>query len=355
MSFSVEKNNTKPFLRVCESEYDYSCGYYSQNCWVDDDRLVLVKSKRNINSDFKELEYVLIDVINKTEKFLVRVTRSLNSGDSNNVVYGNLLYYVSDDHILCSINVDTLEKKEIFECDTPIAFPHMTADGRYINWYGKESNKDFQTCMRIDLKTGEVIKMLEKGFLPPFKVANHFMLCPTNPDMLFFSHEGDATYITNRLWICELGKEPYNLAKQRLDENGNLMDCFGHESWSADGKGVYFVKYLCSPEPPHGIGYVDIETRQSKMMFTGNYYWHVCAAPNGKYLAADLQPVDEEGLISGVCLIDIEKNTEKILVTVRNNKKHPGHPHPQFNPSCNKICFHDIIDEDTVSVGIINI
>ncbi|MBP9989580.1 MAG: hypothetical protein KBT46_08815, partial [Ruminococcus sp.] len=211
---------------------------------------------------------------------------------------------------------------------------------------------------RIDLKSGEVIKMVEKGSLSPFKSATHFMLCPTNPDIVFFAHEGDTTYITNRLLIAQKGEEPYNVAPQRLDENGNLIDCFGHESWAPDGKGLYFVKYSCSPEPPCGVGYVDLKSRNPEILYSKHKYWHVCAAPNGKYLAADLAPEEsnEDGVEkSGICLINLENNTEKIIAHVKNHKHHPGHPHPQFNPSCTRVCFHDVIDKDAVSVGITDI
>ena len=64
--------------------------------------------------------------------------------------------------------------------------------------------------------------------------------------------------------------------------------------------------------------------------------------------------LDENDMgVSGVCLIDLEKKTETKLATVHNMRSHPGHPHPQFNPSCNKICFHDAVDKETLSVGII--
>lgn len=357
MSFSIERNNLNEFLRIYKRGYDSSFGYYTQNCWVDDDRLVISNYKKNNKGQITHKDFILIDILNKTEKHLITVNVS-PTADSNSVVYGKTLFYVRENYYLCSINVDTLERKEIYKGDIPIVFPHITADGRFINWYDKESDKDFQTCMRIDLETGEVIKMLEKGFLPPFKIANHFMICPTNPDVIFFSHEGDTTYITNRLWIFENEKGAYNLAKQRLDDNGNLIDCFGHESWAADGKGLYFVKYACSPEPPCGIGYVDLESKEVKILYSKYKYWHVCAAPNGKYLAADLGPndFDENNMsFSSVCLIDLEKNTEEIIVDVHNNRSHPGHPHPQFNPSGTRICFNDVIDDGTLTVGVVDI
>ena len=278
----------------------------------------------------------------------------------SHLVYGNTLYYVENRKALCSINVDSLEHKKIYENGDYIVAPHITADGRYLNWFNMDDDldKEVSTCWRIDLKTGEVIKMFKKGFMPPYKTANHMMICPTNPDLIFFSHEGATTYIANRLWLAPLGKEPYNIAKQRLDENGNLIDCFGHESWAADGKGIYFVKYFVSPSKPTGIGYVDLESREPRTLYTKYKYWHVCAAPNGKYLAADLGPndLDENDMgDSGICLIDTQNNTEEIIAKVKNTRSHPGHPHPQFSLSSNKICYHNAVDTDTLAVDIIKI
>lgn len=358
MGFSIQKTNIKDYLLFTEQNSFYSCGYYSQNCWVDDNRLVLSRTKKSSDKESSVTDFILVDLNDKTEKVLLSYEGASNTA---HVVFKNTLYYVEDAMLLCSLDVDTLERKEIYRAkDEPIRFPHMTADGRYMNWFyeGNSAQKDIWTCYRIDLETGEIVKMVEKAFLPPFKVANHFMICPTNPDIMFFAHEGDTTYITNRLWIAEKGKEPYNIAKQRLDNNGNLIDCFGHESWAADGKGLYFVKYACSPEPPWGVGYVDLQSREARILYTKYKCWHVCAAPNGRYLAADLAPekTDVDGVEqTGICLIDMKNNTEIIIANVNNHKKHPGHPHPQFNPSCKRICFHHAIDMDTLAVGIIDI
>ncbi len=360
MSFSVEKNDKKDILRIHQEGHIYTFGYYSTNVWMDDNKLILKKAKTN-KADEKifESEFVLIDINEKTEKVLHK--QIYKEGRTilpytDFTVFDKNLYFSDDDNVLWSLNIDTLEKKAIFKDDYRYLLFHITKDGRYINWQSQRENK-LDTCMRLDLHNNEVIKAFEKQFAPPFICADHMMICPTNPELFFFAHEGDTQYITNRLWIAEIGKEPYNIAKQRLDENGNLIDCFGHESWSADGKGIYFVKYACSPEPPRGIGYVDLETKEHQILYSKYNYWHVNASHNGKYLAADLLPEIkyENGLEkSAVCLIDMENNTETIIADV-HSMKHPAHPHPQFNPSCARICFHDVMDNGDLSVGIVEI
>lgn len=359
MELISTKSGNREGFRIFEKGYNYSCGYYSECCWAGDDRLVLSRNKNMPEADSNgKTDLVLIDLKNKSEKVLYQ-----EEGDFlnyNHLVYGNVLYYVENKKTLCSINVDTLQRKEIYKSTGYIVAPHITADGRYINWSDEDYDpeREIWTCLRIDIKTGEIVKMFEKGFMPPYKTANHMMICPTNPDLIFFSHEGVTTYVGNRLWLAPFGKEPYCIAKQRFDENSNLIDCFGHESWASDGKGVYFVKYDVSPSKPTGIGYVDLKSKEPKLLFTKHKYWHVCAAPNGKYLAADLGPndLDENDMAdSGVCLIDMGNNTEEIISNAKHARSHPGHPHPQFNPSCTKICFNNAIDKDTLAVDVINI
>lgn len=349
------KSESEKLVRISQPGYIYSCGYYTQNCWVDDDRLILSRRQgKHCVESVNKAELILVDLKQKTETILY----SEQGKGISHIVKGNMLYFVENGNTLCSLNVDTCERKTIFVCETEIVQPHITSDGRYISWFDTEGKTPEQTCRRIDLDTGNVEIMIKIGFLPPFKVANHFMICPTDPDKVFFAHEGDTTYISNRLWMLRKGKVPYNFAKQRLDHNGNLIDCFGHECWAPDGKGVYFVKYDISPSKPTGIGYVDLSSRMPKILYSKYKYWHVCAAPNGKYLAADIGPndLDENDLgNSGVCLIDIDKNSEKIVAKVKNTRSHPGHPHPQFNPSCSRICFNNAIDRDTLSVEIIDI
>ena len=193
--------------------------------------------------------------------------------------------------------------------------------------------------------------MFTKKFAPPFTVSNHMMLSPTDPDTIFFSHEGVTFYVSNRLWIAKLGEEPRNIAKQKLNADGDLGDCFGHECWAADGKGLYFVKYPCSPEPPRGLCYVDLATNEVKMLFSKFPYWHVSADNGGRYLAADTQSGDR----SWVCLADMKTGEEIQLADCRINWVHPCHPHPHFNTNDTKLAFHELVDAGQVVVGIMDV
>ena len=167
------------------------------------------------------------------------------------------------------------------------------------------------------------------------------MINPFDPEQVFFAHEGNTFYVSNRLWLFDTQSGMHCIAKQRLDEEGNLGDCFGHECWAADGQGLYFVKYACSPLPPRGICYVSITGEQTDVLYGKYPYWHVSAAPNGRHLAADTQ----SGTFSGVCLIDTETGRECMPIQARTTWSHPCHPHPSFSPDSRTVGFQDLDSE----------
>ena len=288
---------------------------------------------------------VLVDLNAQTETVL-------QGPDSNNyVVHGTKLYYMIDSSVLYCMDVDSGETREICR-GKRMSFPHMTADGKFLNWHQTGTDEEPDTGIRVNVETGETVTMFSKRFAPPFPVSNHMMICPTDPDLLFFSHEGITFYVSNRLWLAPLGKAPFNIAKQYLNTDGDLGDCFGHECWAADGKGLYFVKYPCSPEPPRGLCYVSLDTpNESRVLYSKYNYWHVSVAPDGRHLAADTQ----DNGYSGVCLIDMETGKEEMLAKAIINWTHPCHPHPHFSPDSRKLAFHELDENRQVVVGIFDI
>ena len=357
MNFIIKTGLTDQYLQISDQEYHYSFGYYSNNSWVDDHRIVMSRFKAEdltaiqMHSESVNpvpIQLVLVDLDARQETIL---TEPLCMSYSDYVVHGTTLYYVEAAEKLYKMNVETGETTLVYHGEG-INFPHMTSDGKHLNWHHDTPEDQPNAGMRINLETGEVVKMFERKFSPPFTVSNHMMICPTDPNLLFFAHEGNTFYVSNRLWLAPLGKEPFNIAKQYLNANGDLGDCFGHECWAADGKGMYFVKYPCSPEPPRGLCYVPLDKpNESKVLYSKYNYWHVSVAPDGRHLAADTQ----DNGFSGVCLVDMETGKEEMLVKTKTNWRHPCHPHPHFNPSCTKLAFHELDENGQIVVGFFDI
>ncbi len=322
-----------PTVRITDDKYCYTYGYYSNNSWVDDDRIIL---NRHLKGEDAKGQYVLIDLENETEEILP-IGDNIFTVYTESVVHNDRFYYIKNKTELMCYNVNTREIEKICDVLDGFHFPHITADGKYIN-FAYYTPEGMGECYVVDVENKTCEKVFEKIFNKPFITANHMMICPTDKDKIFFAHEGDTFYISNRLWLYEKERGLHCVAKQNLDENGNLADCFGHECWAADGKGLYFVKYNCSPKGPSGISYVDLEGNQQNAIYGKYPYWHVSCAPDGRLLGADCM----SGEKSFVCVIDTKTNDEIIIAKVGFNWNHPNHPHPSFSPNTKKIAYHEL-------------
>lgn len=344
MRFARQSRDGTDFLYLSSDGFHYTFGYYSNNSWVNSHILILART-RNID-DYSDTELVAADV--QTQSAVIVAQHC--GGMTDFVTHGAQLCFIDSSRRLHRTDL-TDGTDEVLHAQPNMAFPHMTRDGRYMNW--DASGGGTFAGEVFDLETRSCKRIFEKRFAQPFPWANHMMVCPTDPDLLFFAHEGTTQYITNRLWLAQADRAPRNIARQKLNENGELGDCFGHECWAPDGRGLYFVKYVCSPVPPCGICYVDAESGEAELLFSGYPYWHVSCAPDGRHLGADTQNAGEG--LSGVCVIDRETKTERLLLRARTNWKHPCHPHPSFNTSSDRMAFHDLSESGMISVGVIDL
>ena len=355
MKITDENRNGTPYIRICEENCDYTYGYFTNSQWIDDDNLVITE----------------IDRENNQKSYLVnletRESRLLHDHKSSKVVYGKTLYYLYE-KCLWALDIDTMEKKQICSFEKNVGMPHVTSDGKFMSIECSEPGKSYGGAYIVDLEKGEIIEEICKVFEPPFEACDHYMICPTDHTKVFFAHEGTTEYISNRLWLWEKDKGMRCIAKQYLDEDGNLGDCFGHECWAPDGKGIWFVKYPVSPQPPKGLSYVDMEGNQ-KIAIYGKYpYWHVSCSADGRYLCADTQirkytgpelpMVSEEDMKlvydSDCCVVNLETGEEKAAIRVVTNSKHPGHPHPMLSPNSKWLAFHDFVEGD-VTLGFVKL
>lgn len=337
MKLIKEIVNGVEITRIKDEKYQYTIGYYSENKWADPDRVILARTGSDLTDDkaFYE-DCCLVEVNLKTGEEKVVLDKKVSH--YHYLVYGEKLYYFYENEFRVK-NLETGE--DTFLCiEEKVCMLFITVDGRYINFEKGANDKGEYECAVLDLETGEHYIAFEKSFNKPFREIDHMMMCPTDKDKIFFAHEGDTFYVSNRLWLWQKDKGMHCIAKQCLDEEGNLGDCFGHECWMPDGRGLYFVKYPCSPTPPTGICYVDVEGNQTDVLFGKYGYWHVSCAPNGKCLGADAMGNPK----SEVCLIDLESKREILVESVDFRWPHPNHPHPSFNTDSTRICYNAVVD-----------
>lgn len=339
----------KNIFEISDSTYHYAAGYYTTNKWLDNDTIVIARSEcPEMFSYSAPVELVKVCLSTKEITLLC----SDAAGHECFGVHGKNVYY-TDGKRLILLDSFSGEKLVLLDLsstadgkDYRLTMPDITSDGKYISVLYQR--KDMPSIFYlVDSKNGNIRYSFEKEFARPFDLANHGMVCPTNPDVMFFAHEGQTRYVSNRLWIYNAkNNDMYNLAKQHLDENGILGDCFGHEMWAPHGKGMYFVKYPCSPVPPRGICYVDLETRKTEILYSSYPYWHVGVSHNNRYLLSDTQTNDID---SKVVVIDREDNTETVIDEVKV-KVHPAHPHPQMSPDNKKVIYTTIDHEGRIYI-----
>lgn len=336
----------KEYITITDDTYHYTSGYFTMNKWTNNGDILLLRAKEDKISKPNELVYYSV-----SEK---RVKEVLYTNISGYIVWNDIVYILFDDKLI-SFDLNTKEERVIFD-KSPQGIkwmmPHITNDGKYISLHSDTETEG--KFISIDTKTGEIYISFQKKFLPPFEAANHGMICPTDPDIMFFSHEGNTEYITNRLWLYNKRTgEMKNFTKQKMDENATLVECFGHESWAPDGKGMYFVKYPQSILKPTGLCYVDIETGKNELLFSGYPYWHVGVSKDGKYLSADTMRGCFDGTdLSEVVVADIEEKTETVIDVVHSTGKHPCHPHPHFSLDSKMIAYNIRTEEDMTAVRI---
>lgn len=328
--------NVENYIVITDDEYNYTPGYFTMNKWTKDGDIILVRHKQSEANDENRLFQLVRYSVSK--KAVVDIL--CEDARINHIVHDNMLYY-STDKALKSINIETKEKKVIFEYDdVRYEMPHITNDGKYLNLEGHQANGT-ANFVRVNLETGEWKIIFKKKFSAPFTEANHGMICPTNPDIVYFAHEGSTEYITNRMWVYDVKEDKMrNIVKQEMTEDSDLGECFGHEMWASDGKGLYFVKYPQSPIKPTGLYYSDFVTGKKEALFSGFPYWHVGVSKDGKYLIADtMRGVFDGTDLSEVVLADIKEKSETVIDVIHANSNHPGHPHPSMSPDSSKIVY----------------
>lgn len=342
--------SAEKIIEISDGQYHYTAGYYTTNKWLDSDTIVLARSK---NQTIGVCANPFADAVELVKVSLRDGSKTVLCDDVlhfSYAVWQDKIYY-SNGYALKEIDTASGNVRTIYENEECKAFvraedgfsgetrllqqPHITNDGQWVAMYIPRRDQA-SIFLRVNTRTGEAENFLEKKFAHPFYEGNHLMPCPENGDVYFFAHEGTTQYVSNRLWLYDcVKKEARNIARQRLGAQGDLVDCFGHEMWAPDGKGMYFVKYPVSPEPPRGVCYVDAQSGEYELLYSGFGYWHVGVSPDGRYLTADTFANGR----SEVVVIDRQDGSESLIDTVDITWQHPCHPHPQLCADHSRVSY----------------
>ena len=318
--------------------------YVTSNCWDGNQAIVTARLPSLKDSS---CSYVWTNLESGEERLLCE-----GGVGTDFTVRNGKLYHVEGDRYLAT-EISTGTTSILWEAPYPLVGPiSITNDGQFgaACWRYEDGS---YSIGRINLLTGSHEEFHRQSFPPPFNEISHCMPSPVDPNHMFFCHEGNCCYITNRLWMTDvINGKTENIFRQRLDQDGNNGECCGHEMWSPDGNGLYFVKYISATIEPRGVWYIDRETHKTGSVASGGKYWHVGVSPDGNRLAADTQV---PGRFSDVVLIDQAMELEIPLVRAETNWVHPCHPHPVFSPDGKKLCFTMLNEAGNTCVAIVDL
>ena len=338
---------------------------YSANEWTHDSKKIVVNVVYDRLKTADLCDIVLFDTENMTETVL----RSNVAAGSGNLSHNDIYFYRGGIynsslttetlcHQIYSVDLKTLEEKKIFDqpyaicIDRPIS---VTNDGKML---GIAVGADKRIISTVDTLTEEVKNVFNQNLTYIFdEKMLHVQINPKNPEYILFCR-GGANCMSDWIWVLNTKTgDCRNIFKHQLTKDGRNGEDVGHEVWSHDGEWVWFVKYSHSQyfggNRPAGIYRVSRNGDHYRCINSDYDYWHVGVSPDGRFIAADVRPVND---ITKIVLIDTETGKSELLCefyVVAHSVW--GHPHPTFSPDGKKISFFYSSPDGMESVGYVHV
>lgn len=254
------------------------------------------------------------------------------------------IYYVKSENGHNSIwraDIKTLEKEKLTDIsdDVTVGGISLTNDCKYIGFdyldtYYKYTPVGIDSGARYCIETN-TWDVFSYEFLFN-QYMNHVQVNPTNPDLMFFCHEGagadnTSVEIYDRVWTYDYSTGTAKNIFKQGEINGSPIQTATHEVWSSDGKYIFFIAQTGAGKTP-SIVRLDYDGRHRQYYYNPSTtsYWHCYPSSNGKYVVADG---------NYVTVVNTETNQSfKITRWIGHGKaEHPYHPHPQVARNCYKV------------------
>ena len=339
----------REYIEIFDENCCVAHNYFTVNSFTSDGKRVVLSSFEDDGTTKPPCKYFVLDLESGSYEYIAEAKKWETGGVSSD----DKLYF-SEENRLCCTDISEKKTELLWEAPKTHAFHgpvSSTNDGRYLGVYWSENEADSVFGV-FDTKEKNMKIVTKVSFMPPFTFADHGMICPATPDLMFFAHEGSCFYVTDRLWLINtVTGETKNLYKQKLTEKGANADCVGHECWKHDGSGLFFIKYSVSPQGPTGIYYTDLEGN-ARCINSDASHWHVAADYQGEFTVSD---TGSAGVESDIILTNVSTGKAVKLDHIDRWPNHPGHPHPCFSPSGDRVIYTFKKPDGNLAVAIMNV
>ena len=236
----------------------------------------------------------------------------------------NLAYVTRNDNEVWTVNLDDNSMRKVGELPKGGRLTsHFTAadTGRIACSYHLP-NKIYSLIILDPGKACEVV------YQSDYRLG-HAQICPTDENLIFYIHEteGDAF---QRTWMFDV---PERYVRPYYVEHPN--EWITHETWSADGQEMAFMKLRGKVM----IG--DKDGRHFDQAAESEQLLHPCLSRDRKWIVADRISYLGVTVQEGIVLIERASGKQKLIATTGSCKTGADHQHPSFNRAGDMILFNN--------------
>ncbi len=159
--------------------------------------------------------------------------------------------------------------------------------------------------------------------------VSHVNVCPKDPDLILYCHEGSGTMVRQRMWLVRSDGSQRRPLRPQEPENA-----LGHEYWHKDGETIGYHGSLKEGRTDPIFGLIKKDGSDCREYHTERATGHSQSSPDGK-----MHICDGAGLI---CRIEPGDGTARLIPLARHStsgKIQIGHAHPIFSPDGKFVLF----------------
>ncbi len=270
--------------------------------------------------------------------------------------------YLNIDNIFSRINLETLEREEIYkphEDYSTYDTPGVSNCGNYIitmDWLKKDEHTEgligwesflekskrqiHSKLLLVNVNTKEVKVLLDnenynhKG-VKHKQWLGHPQFCNVDKDLISYCHEGLGGTVDARLWFIDSNGENIRCARP----HDFPTQIISHEFWFKNSRRIAYVKIEDETSPFSTVELLDADTLEHRDIVTLPRSSHFISSHDDKYIIADGDFYEDKLYLY---LIDVETGEYKPIVyhgSISYGRAAEVHAHPLFDNADEHVIF----------------